>query len=55
MWTSNWEALDIKANEARYINFPKPHRLGKGEYQAKLKAHTPEGFTKSEKFKIKVD
>ncbi|MFC1931153.1 hypothetical protein ACFLXJ_02995 [Chloroflexota bacterium] len=55
VWASNWKPMDIKAIEAPFIKFPKPHQLGKGQYYANLKAHTPEGFSKSEKFLIKVD
>ena len=55
VWASNWKPMDIKAVEAPYVTFPKPHQLGKGQYYAKLKAYTPEGFSKSNQFLIKVD
>ena len=51
----NWEPMEVKAIEAPYIKFPKPYQLGKGCYNASLCAYTPEGFSKSKKFSIKVD
>ncbi len=51
----NWEPMGVKGMEAPYIKFPKPHQLGKGCYNASLYAHTPEGFSKSKKFSIRVD
>ena len=55
IWALNWEPMEVKAIEAPYIKFPKPHQLGKGCYNARLYAHTPEGFSKSKKFSIRVD
>ena len=55
VWALNWEPTEIKAIEARYIKFPKLYQLGKGRYNARLYAHTSEGFSKSNRFSIKVD
>ena len=54
VWALNWEPMEVKATEAPYITFPKPHHLRKGCYKGCLCAHTPDGFSKSEKFSIKV-
>ena len=55
VWALNWEPMEVKATEAPYIKFTKPHQLGKGSYNASLYAYTPEGFSKSKKFSIRVD
>ena len=51
---SDWEATRVEADKSRYINFVRPDWLHVGEYEARLIAYTPEGFSKSEKFLIKV-
>ena len=52
---SDWQTTRVEAGEHRYINFARPDWLYVGEYKASLIAYTPDGFSKSEKFLIKVD
>lgn len=48
-WASNWEPREVAATEAWYVSFLKSPQLGKGHYNAKVYAHTPDGLSKSEK------
>jgi len=52
---SDWESARVEADENRYINFTRPDWLHVGEYTASIIAYAPGGFSKSEKFLVKVD
>jgi len=52
---SDWQPTRVEADESRYINFTRPDWLHKGEYEANLIAYTPYGFSRSEKFLVRVD
>ena len=51
----DWTAKDITVYESMLVNFERPNWLGAGEYEAELIAYTPEGKSKSGKFKVEVD
>ena len=52
---SDWKPKVIQGDNSQIINFPRPSWLHRGEYEAYLIAYTPDGFSKSEKFLVKVD
>lgn len=52
---SDWKSSVIQGDEPRYINFTRPNWLRKGQYKSHLVARTPDGFSKSKKFPVKVD
>lgn len=52
---SDWKSTRVEADETRYINFIRPDWLYTGEYEASIIAYTPDGFSKTEKFPVKVD
>ena len=52
---SDWKSSVIQGDEPRYINFTRPNWLRKGQYKSHLVARTPDGFSKSKKFLVKVD
>ena len=52
--SSDWTAKDITVDESMFVNFERPDWLGAGKHEAKLKAFTPEGTSKSGKFIVEV-
>jgi hypothetical protein len=53
--SSDWKPTRVEADESKYVYFAKPDWLNIGEYKARLIAYTPDGFSKSEKFIVKVN
>lgn len=51
----DWECQTIEATGRLYVKCPRPSWLRKGQYEACLIAYTPDGFSKSKKFSIRVD
>jgi len=52
---SDWEPRRVKADESCYIKFTRQNWLCAGEYNVRVIAYTPDGFSKSEKFPLTVD
>jgi hypothetical protein len=50
----DWESHEVAGDESRYIYFDRPKWLYSGEYSARLIAYTPEGYSKSDKFTLRV-
>ena len=49
-----WKSHEVVAREHKFLDFKRPDWLGVGEYEAKLIAYTPEGYSKSRKFILEV-
>ncbi|OGN90712.1 MAG: hypothetical protein A2158_03865 [Chloroflexi bacterium RBG_13_46_14] len=50
----DWTSHEVMGREHKFLDFKRPSWLGTGEYEAKLIAYTPEGYSKSEKFILEV-
>lgn len=50
----DWTSHEVKAREHKFLDFKRPAWLGVGEYEAKVIAFTPEGYSKSKKFMLEV-
>jgi len=49
-----WKSHEVMTREHRFLDFKRPDWLDIGEYETKLIAYTPEGFSKSRKFILEV-
>jgi hypothetical protein len=49
-----WSSHEVLAHEHKFLDFKRPGWLRAGEYEAKLIAYTPEGYSKSRKFILEV-
>ena len=50
----DWKSQEVTGDESGYINFDRPEWLPNGNHSARLIAYTPDGYSKSETFRLKV-
>ena len=51
---SDWKPHEVMAREHKFHDFERPDWLDVGKYEAQLIAYTPEGYSKSRKFRLEV-
>lgn len=50
----DWKSYEVTGEKSGYVNFKKPEWLISGKHSARLIVYTPYGYSKSEKFTIRV-
>ena len=50
----DWKSYEVTGEKSGYVNFETPEWLSSGKHSARLIVYTPYGYSKSEKFAVRV-